>query len=93
MASLLAFSRTLRAGGTQPKAIQPRSLDPNSLHKNRTKGTARVVATVDRLAEGTTLEVNDIPRWNRVSRYSIKSIKGMVFGTRLILFKVFVPVS
>lgn len=63
----LAFSRTLRAEGTQPKARQPRSLDLNSLRKSRTKGRARV-ATIDRLAEGMTLEVNDIPRWNKVSR-------------------------
>ncbi len=88
----LAFSRTLRAEVTQPKARQPRSLDLNSLRKSRTKGRARV-ATIDRLAEVMTLEVNDIPRWNKVSQHSIRSIKGMVFGIRLILFKVFVPVS
>jgi hypothetical protein len=77
---------------TQPKARQPRSLDLNSLRKSRTKGRARVAA-IDRLAEVMTLEVNDIPRWNKVSRYSIRSIKGMVFDIRLILVKVFVPAS
>lgn len=53
---------------TQPRARQPKSLDDlNSLHKSRTKGRARA-ATIDRLAEGTKLEVNDRPRQDKVRR-------------------------
>ena len=52
---------------TQPRARQPRSLDLNSLHKSRTTGRARA-ATIDRLAEGTKLEVNDRPRQDKVRR-------------------------